>query len=197
MKRKPRKARKSKQGAYRAIARGAKAVTRKAGREARRTATEIARSAEAKRALARARAAVGALGNAAAAAADLVREGVSVARALKEQGVFPPVLLHLVANGEASGQLAAMLERAAGELERKALDALDAGAGEDGDIEADLVGMALMHPPARPGIFTLGVLAHDHPVEIARTDTAQRPLDAGQEAGRADIGVLVEGLADG
>ena len=59
------------------------------------------------------------LRRAAAAAADLVREGVSLARALKEQRVFPPVLLHLVANGEASGQLAAMLERAAGELERE------------------------------------------------------------------------------
>ena len=46
-------------------------------------------------------------------AAALVREGVSVARALKEQRVFPPVLVHLVANGEASGQLAPMLERAA------------------------------------------------------------------------------------
>jgi len=59
------------------------------------------------------------LRRAAAAAADLVREGVSVARALKEQRVFPPVLLHLVANGEASGQLAPMLERAASELERE------------------------------------------------------------------------------
>ena len=50
---------------------------------------------------------------AAGAAALLVREGVSLARALKEQRVFPPVLIHLTANGEASGQLAPMLERAA------------------------------------------------------------------------------------
>jgi len=57
---------------------------------------------------------------AAAAAALLVREGVSLARALKEQRVFPPVLIHLTANGEASGQLAPMLERAAAELEREA-----------------------------------------------------------------------------
>ncbi len=56
---------------------------------------------------------------AAGAAADLVREGVTLARALKEQRVFPPVLVHLVANGEASGQLASMLQRAAGELERE------------------------------------------------------------------------------
>lgn len=57
---------------------------------------------------------------AATASAVLVREGVSLARALKEQLVFPPVLIHLVANGEASGQLSAMLERAAQELEREA-----------------------------------------------------------------------------
>ena len=59
------------------------------------------------------------LGQAARAASALVREGVSLARALKEQKVFAPVLVHLVANGEASGQLASMLERAAGELERE------------------------------------------------------------------------------
>jgi general secretion pathway protein F len=57
---------------------------------------------------------------AAGRAAVLVREGVSLARALKEQRVFPPVLIHLTANGEASGQLASMLERAAAELEREA-----------------------------------------------------------------------------
>ncbi len=60
------------------------------------------------------------LADAARAAGGLVREGVSVARALKEQKVFPPVLVHLVANGEQSGTLAPMLERAAGELEREA-----------------------------------------------------------------------------
>ena len=57
---------------------------------------------------------------AAGAASVLVREGVSLARALKEQRVFPPVLIHLTANGEASGRLAPMLERAAAELEREA-----------------------------------------------------------------------------
>jgi general secretion pathway protein F len=57
------------------------------------------------------------LRHAADAAARLVREGVSLARALKEQRLFPPVLIHLIANGEASGQLAPMLERAASLLE--------------------------------------------------------------------------------
>ena len=60
------------------------------------------------------------LARAARAAGALVREGVSLSRALKEQRTFPPVLIHLVANGEQSGALAPMLERAAGELERDA-----------------------------------------------------------------------------
>ena len=60
------------------------------------------------------------LAAAAGHAAGLVREGVSLARALAAQKRFPPVLVHLVANGEASGRLAPMLERAAGELEREA-----------------------------------------------------------------------------
>jgi general secretion pathway protein F len=59
------------------------------------------------------------LRTAADASARLVREGVSLARALKEQRVFPPVLIHLVANGEQSGQLAPMLERAAALLEQE------------------------------------------------------------------------------
>jgi general secretion pathway protein F len=57
---------------------------------------------------------------AARAAGTLVRQGVSLSRALREQHAFPPLLVHLVANGEQSGALAAMLERAAAELEREA-----------------------------------------------------------------------------
>jgi len=60
------------------------------------------------------------LAEAARAAGALVREGVSLSRALKEQRVFPPVLIHLVANGEQSGTLATMLVRAADDLEREA-----------------------------------------------------------------------------
>ena len=60
------------------------------------------------------------LADAARRAAALVREGVPLARALREQRVFPPVLVHLVANGEATGRLPEMLSRAAGELERDA-----------------------------------------------------------------------------
>jgi general secretion pathway protein F len=60
------------------------------------------------------------LARAARAAGGLVREGVSLSRALKEQRAFPPVLIHLIANGEQSGALAPMLTRAADELEREA-----------------------------------------------------------------------------
>ena len=60
------------------------------------------------------------LARASRAASSLVREGVSLSRALKEQNAFPPVLVHLIANGEQSGALAPMLERAARELEREA-----------------------------------------------------------------------------
>lgn len=63
---------------------------------------------------------LGPLADAARAAAALVREGVPLARALKEQRRFPPVLIHLVANGEQTGRLPDMLQRAAGELERDA-----------------------------------------------------------------------------
>ncbi len=42
-----------------------------------------------------------------------VREGVSLAKALGASKVFPPVLIHLIASGEASGRLEYMLERAA------------------------------------------------------------------------------------
>lgn len=54
-----------------------------------------------------------------------VREGSSLAPALQAQKVFPPLLIHLIGSGERTGELPAMLERAArtlsNELERRAL----------------------------------------------------------------------------
>jgi general secretion pathway protein F len=42
-----------------------------------------------------------------------VREGANINLALKQTGYFPPMSIHLIASGEASGQLENMLERAA------------------------------------------------------------------------------------
>lgn len=56
---------------------------------------------------------------------ERVKEGSALSKAMGKSGLFPPVLTHLVASGEATGQLAAMLERASEsqrtEVERKAM----------------------------------------------------------------------------
>jgi len=48
-----------------------------------------------------------------------VREGAGLSRALDVSGLFPPILIHLIASGEASGRLDAMLERAASQQEQE------------------------------------------------------------------------------
>ena len=52
-------------------------------------------------------------------AAVQVREGTSLHRALEKSGRFPPMVLHLIASGEQSGQLDDMLHRAADHQERE------------------------------------------------------------------------------
>ncbi|HHM04736.1 MAG TPA: type II secretion system protein GspF [Gammaproteobacteria bacterium] len=52
-------------------------------------------------------------------AARRVREGAALHTALERSGYFPPMTLHLIASGEASGKLEAMLERAATSQERE------------------------------------------------------------------------------
>jgi general secretion pathway protein F len=51
-------------------------------------------------------------------AANNVREGISLARALSARKYFPPLLIHMIRAGEATGELPAMLERAANSLEQ-------------------------------------------------------------------------------
>jgi len=48
-----------------------------------------------------------------------IREGGSLAAAMRRAGVFPPTLLYMAASGEDSGQPGPMLERAADYLERE------------------------------------------------------------------------------
>ena len=58
-------------------------------------------------------------------ATNMVREGVGLARALSTHKHFPPMLIHMIRAGEVTGELPAMLERAANaqeqDLERRAL----------------------------------------------------------------------------
>jgi general secretion pathway protein F len=59
-------------------------------------------------------------------AAARVREGGPIGRSLAISKLFPPMTIHLISSGESSGELEAMLERAAISQERE-LDSLLAG----------------------------------------------------------------------
>ena len=82
-------------------------------------------------------------------------------------------------------------------LEREAHDPLDAVAREHGQLRGRLPGLPAVAPPALARVLALRVLAHDHPVQVARLAAPQRRLRAAEDLGRPHVRVLLEGLADG
>ncbi len=52
-------------------------------------------------------------------AAARVREGAAIGKSLAAGGFFPPICIHLISSGEASGELETMLDRAAANQERE------------------------------------------------------------------------------
>ena len=58
-----------------------------------------------------------------------VREGGSISKAMKAEGYFPPLTIHLIASGEASSNLEQMLDRAAATQERETETVISATMG--------------------------------------------------------------------
>ncbi len=75
-------------------------------------------------------------------AAARVREGAPIGRSLAAGKLFPPMTIHLISSGESSGELQAMLERAAVNQERELESLLSSLVGLLGPLM--IVGMGLM-----------------------------------------------------
>lgn len=73
-------------------------------------------------------------------AAVRVREGAPIARSLGASKLFPPMLVHLIASGETSGELEDMLERAADNQERELDGVVNTAVGILGPVMILLMG---------------------------------------------------------
>ena len=79
-----------------------------------------------------------------AAAAERVREGSPIGRALAESRLFPPMTVHLIGSGESSGELESMLERAAANQERELDSMLQALVGLLGPLLIVVMGVFVL-----------------------------------------------------
>jgi general secretion pathway protein F len=73
-----------------------------------------------------------------------VREGAPIGRSLAASRLFPPMTVHLISSGEASGELESMLERAAASQERELDGLLTALVGLLGPVLIVLMGLFVM-----------------------------------------------------
>ncbi|HEY7930359.1 MAG TPA: type II secretion system inner membrane protein GspF [Steroidobacteraceae bacterium] len=77
-------------------------------------------------------------------ATSRVREGAPIGRSLAAGRLFPPMTVHLISSGEASGQLQTMLERAAANQERELESLLAALMGLLGPLLIVAMGLFVM-----------------------------------------------------
>src|SRR3954468_15115773 len=82
--------------------------------------------------------------DAVAAAAQRVREGAPIGRSLQTSRLFPPMTVHLISSGEASGELDTLLERAATNQERELDSMIGALVGLLGPLLIVVMGLFVM-----------------------------------------------------
>ena len=82
--------------------------------------------------------------DAVAAAAARVREGAPIGRSLAASRLFPPMTVHLISSGEASGELDNMLDRAATNQERELDSLMGALVGLLGPLLIVVMGLFVM-----------------------------------------------------
>src|SRR3982750_2324344 len=82
--------------------------------------------------------------DAVSAAAARVREGAPIGRSLQTSRLFPPMTVHLISSGESSGELDAMLDRAATNQERELDSMMGALVGLLGPLLIVVMGLFVM-----------------------------------------------------
>lgn len=82
--------------------------------------------------------------DAVAEAAARVREGAPIGRSLAASKLFPPMTVHLISSGEASGELEQMLDRAAASQERELDGMISALLGLLGPLLIVVMGLIVM-----------------------------------------------------